>query len=89
MIKPHIRLWAAGKSRASGHIEIEGFLPNSVLRLTGYAIKSENPLSDDEEKRKALEAIDGSLIQFLRKKFPQCEITVSPATILRQAVSNI
>jgi lysyl-tRNA synthetase, class II len=86
MTKPHIRLWAAGKSRASGHVEIEGFLPNSVLRLTGYRIKSENPLSEDEQKRKALEAIDGALIQFLRKKFPQCEITVSPPTVLHQSV---
>jgi lysyl-tRNA synthetase, class II len=85
MVKPHIRLWAAGISRASGHVEIEGFLPNSVLRLTGYRIKSENSLSDDEQKKKALEAIDGALIQFLRKKFSQCEITVSPPTVLRQS----
>jgi len=35
-VKPHIRLWSVPspleRSRASGHVEIEGFLPNSALR---------------------------------------------------------
>jgi lysyl-tRNA synthetase class 2 len=81
IVKPHVRVW--GKSRASCHVEIEGFLPNSVLRLAGYRIKAENA-SDEEQKEKGAEAIEASLGQFLRKNFPQCEVTVSPPTILRQ-----
>jgi len=78
LIKPHVRVWGSGKSPASAHVEIEGFLANSVLRLAGYG-------SGTGEERKLLDAIDASLVQFLRKTFPQCELTVSPPTVLRQA----
>ncbi|MEO6183280.1 MAG: lysine--tRNA ligase, partial [Verrucomicrobiota bacterium] len=84
-VKPHVRLWSVasqlGRSRASGHVEIEGFLPSSVLRLSGYKIKSEEILSEEEEKKKVLDLLELSLVQFLRKTFPDCQITVSPATV--------
>ncbi|MGH8490878.1 MAG: hypothetical protein ACREXS_18945, partial [Gammaproteobacteria bacterium] len=86
-LKPHVRLWTfrlpRDRSHASGHVEIEGFLPNSVLRLAGYTIKFEGPLSKDEEERKVLDLLELSLVEFLRKRFPQCRVTVSPATVLR------
>ena len=88
-VKPHVRLWSvaspAGRSRASGHVEIEGFLPNSVLRLSGYKIKSEESLSEDVEKKKVLDLLELSLVKFLRAKFPECQVTVSPATVMRHA----
>jgi len=87
VVKPHVRLWSAspapGKSRATGHVEIEGFLPNSVLRLAGCNISSEQPLSETDEKKQLLAQIERSLLTFLRQTFPQCQITVSPATALR------
>jgi lysyl-tRNA synthetase class 2 len=83
-IKPHVRLWSAA-SRASGHVEIEGFLPNSVLRLSGYNIKSDQPSSDDDEKKRLLDLLDRSLVQFLRKTFPDRQLTVSSATVMRQS----
>ncbi len=86
-IKPHVRLWSVasplGRSRASGHVEIEGFLPNSILRLSGYKIKSEEQLAEDEEKKKVLDLLDLSLVQFIREAFPECHVTVSPATVMR------
>lgn len=86
-IKPHVRLWTfrlpRDRSHASGHVEIEGFLPNSVLRLAGYTVKSEGPLSEEEEERKVLDLLELSLVQFLCETFPQCRVTVSPATVLR------
>ncbi|MEY2428487.1 MAG: lysyl-tRNA synthetase, class [Verrucomicrobiota bacterium] len=82
-LKPHVRLWSAA-ARASGHVEIEGFLPNSVLRLSGYNIKSDQPSSDDDQKKRLLDLLDRSLVQFLRKTFPDRQITVSPATVMRQ-----
>jgi hypothetical protein len=88
-VKPHVRLWRVasplGRSRASGHVEIEGFLPNSVLRLAGYKIKSEESLSDEEEKKKVLDLLELWLVQFLRKTFPDCQVTVSPATVMHHA----
>ena len=82
-----MRLWSvqspSGRSRASGHAEIEGFLPGSVLRLAGYKIKSEEPLSEEEEKKKVLDLIELSLVKFLHETFPECQVTVSPATVLR------
>jgi hypothetical protein len=87
-IKPHVRLWnVAGKSRSSGHVEIEGFIPNSVLRLSGYRIQSEQPLTEEEEKKKVLDLIARTLVQFLRKTFPDREVTVSPATAMRHSQS--
>ena len=84
MLKPHVRLWsvAPGKARGSGHVEIEGFLPNSVLRLAGYQLKAEEVLSDEEEKKWLVGAIELSLVKFLRETFPECQVTVSPPTVL-------
>ena len=62
ILKPHVRLWsfAPAKSRGSGHVEIEGFLPNSVLRVAGYKLKAEEALSDEEAKKQVLGA-DGAV----------------------------
>jgi hypothetical protein len=76
-IKPHLREW--GRGRVSGHVEIEGFLPNSVLRLAGW--KSE--LNESDGKKKVLDQMERALPQFLKKTFPECELTVSPATVLQ------
>jgi lysyl-tRNA synthetase class 2 len=90
MLKPHVRLWgfSPGKSRGSGHVEIEGFLPNSVLRLAGYKIKAEAALSDEEEKKRVLGLVELSPVKFLRETFPECQVTVSPATVLHSARSQ-
>jgi hypothetical protein len=86
ILKPHVRLWnaAPGKSRGSGHVEVEGFLPNSVLRLAGYNLKVEERLTEEEEKKRLAGSIELSLVKFLQQTFPQCEVTVSPATVIRQ-----
>ena len=89
ILKPHLRVWTArpqaGTLRASGHVEIEGFLPNSVLRLAGFNVKPDAGLSEATEKKQVLDLFDRSLVHFLKTTFPQCQITVSPATILHQA----
>jgi lysyl-tRNA synthetase class 2 len=87
MLKPHVRLWpgASGASRGSCHVEVEGFLPNSILRLAGYKLNPEQALSEEEEKRLLVGSIEQSLVKFLRERFPECEVTVSPATVLRHA----
>lgn len=88
-IKPHVRLWdlgPSGGSRASGHVEMEGFLPNSVLRLAGYTIKSETPLPEDQLKASVLGQVEKSLVRFLKEKFSDCQVTFSPATALRGPV---
>ncbi len=75
---------APGKSRGSGHVEIEGFLANSVLRLAGYQLKVAEALPEEEEKKRLVGSIELSLVKFLRERFPECEVTVSPATVLHQ-----
>jgi lysyl-tRNA synthetase class 2 len=79
-VKPHLRLW--GRARISGHVEIAGFLPNSVLRLATGNLQSAEPQSEEDQKKKVLDQIERALPQFLKKKFPDCEVTVSPATVL-------
>jgi lysyl-tRNA synthetase class 2 len=86
MLKPHVRLWncSPGKSRSSAHVEIEGFLPNSVLRLAGYQLKAEAALPEEEAKKQLVGSIELSLVKFLQQTFPECQVTISPATVLRQ-----
>ena len=84
ILKPHVRLWhsAGTASRASGHIELEGFLPNSVLRLAGYKVQGAASSSPDELKQQVLDSIQKT-VDFLRQTFPAAHLTVSPATLLR------
>ena len=87
ILKPHVRLWRqprpAPRAR-SGHVEIEGFLPNSVLRLAGYKLDPEQALTEEEAQKKlVLGMIELSLVKFLNEKFPDCQVTLSPVTLLR------
>jgi hypothetical protein len=88
LVKPRLRVWqagtaaGAGKARVSGHAEIEGFLPNGVLRLAGGRAAPDAALTEEDEKKKVLEFLEKTWVTYLRKKFPECEITVSPATVL-------
>jgi lysyl-tRNA synthetase class 2 len=82
-VKPHLRVW--GKGRISGHVEIEGFLPNSVLRLAGW----KGEANEIDGKKKVLEQMEKVLPQFLKKAFPECEITASPATFLHAAGGGV
>jgi lysyl-tRNA synthetase class 2 len=84
-IKPHVRVWhaPAGQSRASAHADIEGFLPGSVLRLAGFMFPAEPPTPGQDDKKKALESVEKSLSQFLKKTFPECHVTLSPSTVLQ------
>ena len=68
-IHPRVRYW--GAVQTTGQVEIEGFLPNSVLRLAGFKIPPEES------------AFENELVQFLKSKFADCHITVSPIAILR------
>jgi hypothetical protein len=83
-VKPHVRIWklASGELRGCGHVEIEGFFPNSVLRVAGYRI--EKPLSKEGGGKEVLKVMETSPVQFLKQAFPGCEVTVSPPTILEQ-----
>jgi lysyl-tRNA synthetase class 2 len=85
-IKPHVRVWnnasGAGKPRASGHVEIEGFLPNSVLRVAGYKIGAAETRPEPEKKGKIAHSPEIALIAFLHRTFPDCKTTVSPPTAL-------
>jgi lysyl-tRNA synthetase class 2 len=86
-VKPHLRFWAApasgGGSSSSGHAEVEGFLPNGVLRLAGYKPSSGEPLSPDAAKKGPSEAFDLWVATFFRGLFPASHVTISPLTVAR------
>jgi len=86
-VKPHVRLWppapAGGRARVSAHAEIEGFLPHSVLRLAGLKVGGDQAIAGEDEKRKIAESFELILGQLMRKRFPDCHVTVSPPTVLR------
>jgi lysyl-tRNA synthetase class 2 len=68
-VHPHVRVWT--ESLATGQIDIEGFLPNRVLRLAGFKLKGGEV------------SFEGELAQFLKNKFAECHLVVSPPTVLR------
>lgn len=80
-IKPHLRLWPGG--RYTGHVDVASFLADSIVHLTGFNIELPKSISDDEAKEIFLGKLEVSLLAFLRKTFPQCQITVSPTTLMR------
>jgi lysyl-tRNA synthetase, class II len=79
LLKPHLRVW--NKGRVSGHVEMEGFLANSVLRVAGWQSHAGEP----DGRKKILERMERALPLFLKKTFPDCEVTVSPVTELQSA----
>lgn len=87
-LKPHLRLWGAGtapgQARASGHVEIEGFLPNSVLRLAGFRVAADGAADPTSAKTKFTEVLEASVVKFLRATFPDRHVTLSPVSVLRQ-----
>lgn len=93
VLKPHLRLWDVrsplGRSRASGHVEIEGFLSGGVLRLSGYKTKSEAPLSADEECARFIDLLDLTVVKMLRESIPEIHITVSQPTVLRGGIPTV
>ncbi len=83
-VKPHLRLWTvAGQPRLSGHVEIEGFLANSVLRLAGCKINANAALPEEELKKAVAASLELSLVVFLKKTFPACHLTLSPPTLMK------
>jgi tRNA synthetase class II (D, K and N) len=83
VVTPHVRIWEAPaparRWRASGHVEVEGFFGNGLLRLAGYQTISDEPLSHDDERRKLIDFVDDSLVALVRKTFPECEIRIAVA----------
>ena len=67
-VHPRVRRW--GAAAATGQIEVEGFLPNSVLRLAGFKIAGEGTSFENE------------LVRYLKNKFVDCHVTVSPVAVM-------
>lgn len=82
-IKPHLRLWPSG--RYTGHADLESFLADSVVHLTGFNIELPTTISDDQAKEIFLGKLETTLLGFLSKTFPQCQLTISPATLMKSA----
>jgi lysyl-tRNA synthetase class 2 len=80
-VKPHLRLWPGG--RYTGHADLESFVADSTVHLTGFNIELPKTVNDDEAKEIFVGKLEATLIQFLRKTFPQCQLTFSPPTLMR------
>jgi lysyl-tRNA synthetase, class II len=80
-VKPHLRSW--GKGRVTGHVEIDGFLANSVLRLAASRGNADAASPEKSPESKVQDRMERLLPEFLKKTFPHCELTVSPATVMR------
>ncbi|MDB6058318.1 MAG: lysyl-tRNA synthetase [Verrucomicrobiales bacterium] len=80
-IKPHLRSWPSG--RYTGHVDLESFVADSVVHLTGFNIELPKTISDDQAKEIFVGKLEASVLGYIRKTFPQCQFTISPATVMR------
>ncbi|MFB3896676.1 MAG: lysine--tRNA ligase [bacterium] len=79
VVKPHWRLWQqtkTGKWNVSGHIELQGFHLNGIIRVCGYRFEAEEKpdLSSDKNFKNWVEKLSA----VLQKTFPENKILVSP-----------
>jgi lysyl-tRNA synthetase class 2 len=86
-LTPHLRFWKPGATsapgRVSGHVDIEGVLPASIVRVAVSGLPSAGAAETDENLKPVVEHLDRSVAQSLRKAFPGCQVSLSPATVLR------
>jgi len=67
-IKPYLKFWKQNKAedkvsfRASGYIEINGFINNRLLKIAGYTVKSEKELIEKDELKKFEKVIKSSVV---------------------------
>ena len=83
LVKPHLRLWS-GRS-ISGHVEIQGFLEGQTLHLSGYKPEFPAETRDEDFAAAFQNLVAGKLSAFVKKTFLECQVTVSPATVIRQS----
>jgi len=86
-IHPYIRIWkrptSKGRYKASGYLEVDGFLLDGRIMLSGYRVKSEELLSLDEEVRGMVEAVEHGIGDVIRDQYPDCSIEISEVIQLR------
>lgn len=63
----------SGVHYAAGHIEVEGFLRDTVLSISGYSVTSEQPLNAEEERTKFEEYIQK---EFREKAVKSCNAEI-------------
>ncbi len=81
LLKPHVRTWrTGGQAKVSAHLEMEGFLANSVVRVTGLAA-AVGELTQEQATGEAVKAVTG-LADFLNNTFPGTQSTASPPTFV-------
>lgn len=77
-VRPYLRIWYAPTQqehyKASGYLELEGFLENKIIRLPGYLAKSGEMTFRLEEAAKLIDLSDLGVIACLRKEFPDLNI---------------
>jgi lysyl-tRNA synthetase class 2 len=81
VVRPHIRIWnpaVRGQPyRVTGYVEIEGFLTNGILRLSGYNLTSDNPGTDRDQFQILGERGAAILNDTLKDKVPDLSVRVT------------
>jgi lysyl-tRNA synthetase class 2 len=85
IVRPCLRIWDKttkdGVWKASGHLDLEGFLESGRLILAGYEVKSEEPMDPTREIRGLIDAIELGVCQPIRSHFGNCTISVDPVRL--------
>jgi hypothetical protein len=80
-VRPHVRIWnpaVRGQPyRVTGFVEVEGFLSNGVLRLSGYNLTSDNPGTERDQFQILGERGSAILISTLKEKIPDLSVRVA------------
>jgi len=80
LIHPYLRIWdkptADGHWKASGYLEINGFLNNKQLRVVGYTIESEEKLNPTDEAGRYVESIRETFDQLAQSYFGDSKVEI-------------
>jgi len=86
-IRPILRFWKKQKKeenfKASGYIEIGGFLNNRLLKIAGYKVRAEKELNQKDELNKFKQYIEKNILDIFSKFIIRSKIElVEPLVIL-------
>jgi lysyl-tRNA synthetase class 2 len=80
LIHPYLRIWdrptAEGRWRASGYLEVNGFLVNKQLRIVGFAMESDEKLNAPDAASGYVAAVREAFDQIAQEYFGDSKVEI-------------
>ncbi len=85
-IRPYLRFWgkgaAQGQPKASGYLEIEGFIKDKRVRVVGFTIGPGEAVHDMKNTKRFRSLIESSIRDSIGEHFSDCDIRIHDVILL-------